>query len=110
MNGRIAIGSDNLVRLDLLTDASSGSYIEDATLSFQLLGLDGTVILDTIAMAYVAASNGRYEGTIPASTSTTLSQGTNYIIAITAVKSGTTLLRRVQAAADYSDSGCGCSA
>src|SRR5882672_6065861 len=63
----ISIGSDNIVRLDALTNASSGASINNATVTYTLKDSSGTIVLSNQTMTYVAASNGRYEGTIPQS-------------------------------------------
>jgi hypothetical protein len=41
----ISIGSDNLVRLDQLTNASTGAYINNATVTFALKDSNGNIIL-----------------------------------------------------------------
>ena len=52
----IAIGSDNLVRLDGLNSASTGSYINSATVTFTLTDSSGAVVnsLQNIAMPFVS--------------------------------------------------------
>ena len=97
----ISIGSDNIVRLDALTNASSGDYINNATVSFTLKDSTGTVILSNQTMSYVAASNGRYEGTVPNGTTTTMSQNTQYTIEITATSGSLVLFRRLSCIAKY---------
>jgi hypothetical protein len=57
------INSDNLARLDGLTNASSGAYINNATVTFTMLDINGNTVTNG-SMTFVAASNGRYEGTI----------------------------------------------
>lgn len=97
----IAIGSDNLVRLDQLQSASTGLYVNAAVASFALLDATGAVIQNTTSMAYIAASNGRYEGTIPASVTNTLAQNAQYTIQITATYLGGTLFRKLSCIAKY---------
>jgi hypothetical protein len=97
----IAIGSDNLVRLDQLQSASSGQYVNAATVTFVLKDSTGAVIQNTTTMPYVSASNGRYEGTITAATSATLAQNGQYSIEITATYLGATLFRRLSSIAKY---------
>ncbi len=96
----IAVGSDNIVRLDALTNASTGAYVNNATVSFNLNAtIGGASVLSNVAMSYVAGSNGRYEGTIPAGTS--LTPEALYTATITAAASGVTLLRKLSCVAKY---------
>jgi hypothetical protein len=95
----LAIGSDNLVRLDALTNASSGAYINNATVNFTLLDSKGNTVIGSTSMPYVASSNGRYEGTIPYST--TLMLNSFYTIQVTATGAGLTLFRKLSCIAKY---------
>jgi hypothetical protein len=95
----LAIGSDNLVRLDALTNVSSGAYINNATVNYVLKDAGGNVVISSTAMNYVNASNGRYEGNIPYTTALTLNA--YYTIEITAVGAGLTLFRRLSSIAKY---------
>jgi hypothetical protein len=95
----LAIGSDNLVRLDALTNASSGAYVNSATVSYVLKDAKGSVVIASTNMPYVAASNGRYEGTIPYTTALTLNA--YYTIEITAQGGGFTLFRKLSCIAKY---------
>jgi hypothetical protein len=97
----LAIGSDNLVRLDVLQNASSATYINGAAVSFVVLDSGGAIVQGTTVMNYVAASNGRYEGTIPASITRTLTLNALYTIQITATYSGATLFRKLSGIAKY---------
>jgi len=95
----ISISSSNLVRLDALKDASAGTYVNSATVTFTLKDATGAVVQGPTAMPYIAASNGRYEGTILNSDS--LSAEALYSIEITATSGGTVLFRKVSAIAKY---------
>jgi hypothetical protein len=95
----LAIGSDNLVCLDTLTNASSGAYVNNATVSYVLKDSTGAIIINTTSMPYVNASNGRYEGTIPYTTALTLNA--YYTIEVTAVGGGFTLFRKLSCIAKY---------
>jgi hypothetical protein len=97
----IAIGSDNLVRLDVLQNASTLAYINSATVSFNLKDSTGAVIQGPTTMSYVAASNGRYEGSITAATTNTMTQNAAYSIEITATSAGITPFRRLSCIAKY---------
>src|ERR1700737_2149602 len=89
----LSIGSDNIVRLDQLQNASSLAFIAGATVSFVLKDNAGTVLQNTTTMVYIPGYPGRYEGTIPASTTSTLTLNNLYTLEITATYSGTTLFR-----------------
>lgn len=76
--------SDNLIRLDRLRLATDGSYVNDATVTFTLVDIDGNDVsgATTITMAYIATSNGRYEGVLQSTV--TLTEGNRYTIEVTA--------------------------
>jgi hypothetical protein len=97
----ISIGSDNIVRLDALTNASSGAFINNATVTFTLKDASGNPILSNQTMTYVAASNGRYEGTIPNGTTATMAQNAQYTIEITATSGALVLFRKLACIAKY---------
>src|SRR5207244_3075665 len=97
----ISIGSDNTVRLDALTNASSGAYINNATVTFTLKDSTGAAVLSNQTMSYVSASNGRYEGTIPNGTTSTMAQNAQYTIEITATSGALVLFRKLSCIAKY---------
>ena len=99
----IAIGSDNLVRLDVLTNASSGAYVNTATVTFTLKDASGNIFggQSGVSMPYVAASNGRYEGDLPQGVTVTMAPGALFTIEVTAVGGGFTLFRRLSCIAKY---------
>ena len=97
----ISIGSDNLVRLDQLTNASTGAYINNATVTFTLKDSSGNIILSAQPMNYVAASNGRYEGTIPNANTSTMSVNSTWTVEITAQSGSLVLFRRLSCIAKY---------
>jgi len=97
----ISIGSDNIVRLDALTNASSGAFINNATVTFTLKDSTGAVVLNNQTMSYLAASNGRYEGTIPNSTTGSMAQNAQYTIEITATSGALVLFRKLSCIAKY---------
>lgn len=63
----LSIGCDNLVRVDNLTNEVTGSYVNTATLAMTVRDSSLAAVTGgtSIAMAYVAGSNGRYHGTVP---------------------------------------------
>src|ERR1700736_6307060 len=97
----LSLGSDNLVRLDALTNASAGAYVNNATVTFTLKDATGAVVggLSGTSMPYVAASNGRYEGTIPNGTALVLNS--LYTVEITATSGATVLFRKLSCVAKY---------
>jgi hypothetical protein len=97
----ISIGSDVMVRLDKLKNASTDAYINSATVSFRLKDADGATIQGPTTMAYIASSDGRYEGVITAANSGTLSVNAAYSVEITATASGLTLFRKLSCVARY---------
>ena len=81
----IAIGGDTMVELSGLYDEYNEAYVNDATVTFDLL--DGsTAISEDISMSYVSGSNGQYRGIIPAATSTNLVEHKWYQLDITGIK------------------------
>lgn len=86
----IIIGADRLVTLSGLIDNSNSTYQNAATVSGSLLSDDRLTTITTFTLTYVSASNGNYQGTIPASITSTLTPSTNYRIVVTAVSSGFT--------------------
>jgi hypothetical protein len=97
----LGINSSNLVRLDVLTNASTGAYVNNATVTFSLKDASGNIVgsLSGVSMPYIASSNGRYEGTIP--NTTTLTLNALYTIEITATASPLILFRRLSCIAKY---------
>jgi hypothetical protein len=97
----LSINSTNLIRLDVLTNASSGAYVNNATVTFSLKDAGGNIVggLSNVSMPYIASSNGRYEGAIPNTTSLTLNA--LYTIEITATASPIVLFRRLSCVAKY---------
>jgi len=102
----IGIGSDNLVRLDVLTNASTGAYVNNATASFTLKDSAGNIVAgaNAINMPYVAASNGRYEGTLTNAVSAALAVNGQYTVEVTANSGGTILFRKLSCIALYRSS------
>jgi hypothetical protein len=97
----IAIGSDNLVRLDALTNVSTGAYVNNAVVTYTLIDSTGAVILSNQTMPYVAASNGRYEGIIPNVTTVTMAVNALYTVQITATSGATVLFRKMSCQAKF---------
>jgi hypothetical protein len=98
----LAITSDNLVRLDSLTNTSSGAYINTATVTFTLKDSKGTALITNSAMAWVSGSNGRYEGTIPYTQA--LTANAQYTIEVTATSGALNIFRKLSCIAKYRSS------
>jgi len=95
----IAIGSDNIVRLDRLKDASAEVYVNSAVVSFRLKDAAGGTLQGPTPMSFIAGSDGRYEGLIQDTLA--LVENAVYSIEVTAVHGSTVLFRRVSAVARY---------
>jgi len=64
---KIYIGNDNLLTVDELKNAATGAYINDATVTATLTDADGTEVTGQTwptTLAYIAASNGTYRGSL----------------------------------------------
>ena len=96
------ISEDNTIQWGGLADGITAAYINDATVAFELQNLDGTVFesLTAQAMAYVAASDGIYRGTIDNAKTALMTDGALYYLEMTA--SGTVdAFRRLTCRAVY---------
>lgn len=88
----ITIGATMLATLTGLYDNSSATYQNSATVTGQLYESDRTTVVgSSFSMSYVAASNGNYQGTLAAAVTTTLTEGTEYLLLATAVVGSVTL-------------------
>lgn len=75
------LGSDHLIEYADTQNVADGSYINDATVSVTVKTRLGTTVAGPIAMPYVTASNGLYQGTLPHDMAVTL--GVEYVAEIT---------------------------
>lgn len=78
------IGSTELLMLDLLRDELTGDWIDDATVAAQVTDGDGDNVGGAITMSYIAGTNGKYAGSIPASVTGAMTAGAQYTATITA--------------------------
>lgn len=101
--------NDNAVEWTWLTESTDGDYINDATVSFTLYsgyslntttgalttpaGAVNVIVAGPTTMAYVAGSNGKYQGKLPASLS--LDMALAYTLEINAVANGHTARRSI---------------
>jgi hypothetical protein len=84
----IFTGNDNLITLDALFDLETAAYVNNATVTGTLFDRTGSTVV-TFAMAYVAASNGKYQGVLLAAT--TLVAGTGYRLDVAVASAATGL-------------------
>jgi len=97
----INIGSDNLIRVDELTNEATDEYVNDATVTMTLRDSDLEVVsgAQSLSLTYVAASNGRYHGALPDTLS--LTAGSLYFLDVTTVSGSITRLDRIPCRAHY---------
>lgn len=95
----LAIGSTVLLTLTGHADSVTGNYINDAVVVAAVL--DGSTTLFSTTLAYVASSNGNYQGTFTAVQTATLTPGKSYTIEYTATSSGGVLKVRDEVVANY---------
>lgn len=83
----IYVASDTLIEWDKAAKASDGTYLNAATVSYQLTDLAGNNISGASgSMSYVTASDGRYQGVLDSTVS--LTDGQEYWILITLTSAG----------------------
>lgn len=99
MSLALYVNSDNLIQLDLLRLAATGGYVNDATVTFTLKDADEVVVVSGVSMPYVAASNGRYQGTLQDTVS--LTTGLKYFLEVTATSGANVLFKRVDCYTTY---------
>lgn len=90
----IAINSTNVVTLSSLFDQIAAGYVNDATVTADLVDATGTVLY-TFSLPYLPTSDGNYRGSIPFATAQTLTQGANYTVQLT-IDSGSNQLFLVE--------------
>lgn len=85
-----------------MTLASTGAYVNDATVTFALKDAAGNAVSGASgSLSYVADSDGRYEGVLESTVSLII--GATYYLEITAVASGANGFRRIECVAAYQD-------
>jgi hypothetical protein len=97
----IYISSSNPVEVAGLKDKTTGSYVNSATVTFTLKNSANAAVsgATAVAMTYVVASNGKYQGTLPNTVS--LTEGAKYWLEITATSSTLVGFRRIECYATY---------
>lgn len=96
----IYINSDTLVEWDELKNALTREYVNNATVRFTLKSSAGTSLATNVAMA-ATGSNGRYQGVVTQSVSSTLVENQTLWLEVTAVLGGYTAFRKIKCAAQY---------
>lgn len=81
----IAIASDATVLASSVKDATTNTYLNTATVTYELTTSSGTSI-DTGILSYVAASNGNYSGVIDASVTALLLNQRTYLLNVVIVQ------------------------
>ncbi|MGH8626450.1 MAG: hypothetical protein ACREYC_14670 [Gammaproteobacteria bacterium] len=87
----IYLANDNLLELQGLTNAASGAYVNDATVTATVVDKNGANVAGgswPLTLAYVAASNGKYRGTLQETL--TLTEGQDYTAKVTVAGAGLT--------------------
>ena len=97
----IYIGNDTVIEVTGLQNGIDDSYLNAATVSAVINELDGTEVVSSTTLSYVAASNGNYRGTVDQASISSLSEGTSYYVEITAAESGIDGFWRIPVVADY---------
>jgi len=100
----IKINADNLIEVDKLRLSADSSYVNDATVAWTLEDSEGESV-SYGSLAYVASSDGKYQGTIDDSVLASLTDGATYYLTITATQSTKTGRWRIPLIAKY-DEGC----
>jgi hypothetical protein len=98
------INTDTAIIVDELQRVLTGAYVNDATVTAKLM-LESTEVVVTgaeaIDCAYVAASDGKYVGTLP--NTLALTAETRYILELTIVGPSYKLVERLAREARYMD-------
>lgn len=96
----IAFASDNLITLSSLYDIVSAAFVNNAAVSAVITDQYGATVT-TVTLTYIAASDGNYQGLLPASITNTLQIGPLYTTTITATGGGVTFIDRQQHKVSY---------
>jgi len=96
----IYLDEDNVIEWSNMTDGTDSSFVNDATVTFDVKDL-ADVSKGAGSMAYVAGSDGKYQGVFTSTDAATLIAGTSYAVEITAASSGRDGFRRLPVVARY---------
>jgi len=83
---QLGINENNLIEWDEMINPADDTYVNDATVTFTLVDSSDVDVPSAIglSMSYVAASDGKYQGTLPKAVAATLTQGAQYSLEVTA--------------------------
>ena len=98
---KLYVGCDNVVEVDELKNELTGSYMNSATVTFDVFDSDGVAVSDAaaVSMSYVAASNGKYQGVLESAVA--LVEGNFYTVVVSIVQGNIVDQRRWEALACY---------
>lgn len=88
----LVIGSDKYIYIEKLYDELNEAYVNDAVVTGELLNADDESSVGTFSLVYEAGSDGKYEGIIASSVTSTLTDLQEYIVKVTATDAGATTL------------------
>jgi uncharacterized protein involved in high-affinity Fe2+ transport len=100
MSLTITIDEDNLIEWDQMTDSADGSFINSATVDWELKEKDDTVLFSG-TLAFVVASDGKYQGTMDKADTVNLERGEKYFLELTATFGGLDGFRRIMCIAQF---------
>lgn len=102
MSDSIYINEDNQVTWDAMKLASSGEFVNDATVTYALKDNAGTGVSGgTGTLDYVSGSDGNYSAIIDKTVTTLLSEGAAYYLELTATSGSADGFRRIRYVATY---------
>ena len=101
MISRLHINEDNDIILDELKKSHAETYVNDATVSFQVTDVDGTVMAGPTTMDYVTDSDGQYRGVIDKTDAASFADDTAYYVECTITSGDFNGYRKVELKAQY---------
>ncbi len=76
------VGNDSFIEVSNLQNSLTHEFVNDAVLTAELSEKDTGDLIATVALDYIAASNGKYRGILPADTE--LIEGEAYMLHLVA--------------------------
>ena len=94
--------SDTVIQWDRLKSVRTGEYVSAATMTFTIKDRDGAALAGAtdVAMSYIAASNGKYQGTLRTAVALAV-VGTHYFCEITVTSGADSAFRRIPCVVQY---------
>ena len=84
----VSPNSDALFEVDELTEEVTSTFQNAATVAVTVEDISGTEVISSQAVAYVAASDGKYQATLDKALFASFTRGRYYVAKFTAVESG----------------------